>query len=194
MKTIHRSILLCSILLLSACSGNKTSIAEENQNPLTASRYGDELADRLANLIIINASGATTEPMKSVILKGIDDAKEIAENARIQQSKGMMGALLSMEEHVTGYALLLKGKLYLSSDFEIAPGPNLHVYLSQTIDPREGTFPDATAVDLGEIQAIEGAQEYTASLKGSDSLYRTIAFFDPTLKRLYAFGQLSQKK
>ncbi len=194
MTTLQRSLLLISLIALSACSRNETSIDAQNKNPLTASRYGDELADRLANLIIINASGATTEPMKSMILKRIDEAKELAEDARMQQAKGMMGALLSMEEDVSGYALLLKGTLYLSSDFEIAPGPNLHVYLSQAIDPREGTFPDETAVDLGEIQSIDGAQTYATSLKGNDALYRTIAFFDPTLKRLYAFGQLSQKK
>jgi hypothetical protein len=171
-----------------------TNISEENKNPLTASRYGDELADRLANLIISNASGATKEPMKSWILSEIDKAKMMGENARIEQRAGMMGPLLSVDESVNGFALLRNGILYLSSDFTVSPGPSLHLYLSQTIDPREGTFPDETAIDLGEIQTIYGAQTYRPTLQGEDKLYRTIALFDTTLNRLYGFGQLSQKQ
>lgn len=173
-------------LSLSACQGQKSG------NPLTDSRYGDELADTLANLII-QSDPLTKDPtMLQMINDNIAKAKDMGNSARDLMSEGMQGAIIALTQDVVGYVLTLDGTLYISSEFTTDPGLDLHVYLSEAVDPRDAHFPDPTAVDLGKLQSPYGAQSYTIASKKSPELLRTFVLYDRTLKRLYGFAQLSK--
>lgn len=187
------SILLASCIFLAACSQHSTSINIENKNPLTASRYGDELADTLANLIITRDPVIEQMGMEKEITKEISKAKMIAANAREKIAEGMLGAIISAGQDAQGYVLLVDDTLYLSSEFVSDPGPDLHIYLTEIVDPRTEVFPDQTAKDLGVIQSTYGAQIYRVpSQKNSDQL-RTLVLWDNKLKKLYGFSQLSRR-
>jgi hypothetical protein len=184
------ALLFATFVIFTACSGKTTSIIQQNENPLIASRYGDELADTMANFVIAKDPIADDEAARKLIDEGIATGKQIAEDARARQSKGLLGAILPVKGDTVGYGLLLDGTLYLSSDFSSAPGLNLHVYLTTAVDPRDAQFPDDTAVDLGTIQAVFGAQQYAVS--GNTEKLRTLVFWDATLKQLYGFAQLQK--
>jgi hypothetical protein len=177
---------LCITLSLSACSTHTSS------NPLTDSRYGDELADTLANLII-QSDPITKDPkMLQTINDNIAKAKDMGNSARDQMAEGMQGAIIALHQDVAGYILTLDGILYISSEFMTDPGLDLHVYLTETVDPRDGIFPDPTAIDLGALKTPYGAQSYRITSKKSPELLRTFVLYDKTLKRLYGFAQLSK--
>jgi len=191
MKISHLAII--STLLLAACNAG-TNISEQNQNPLVASRYGDELADRLADLIIQKDPVLEQSGMEEYIKKQIAEGKSISQDAHKKQQQGMMGAIIPMKQTVTGLALYLDDTLYFSSDFTSDPGPSLHVFLTTVVDPRDAPFPDATAINLGEIQNLYGASAYTVPHQAKPELLRTLVFFDTKLNRLYAFAQLSRQQ
>lgn len=191
MRPSSFAVLTASILLFSACG---TGIGNENRNPLTASRYGDELADRLADLIIQN-DPVTQQPGMQDYIKGqISNAKNLAADARSTQARGMMGGLIPAKQNVTGYGLYVDDVLYLSSDFDSDPGPDLHVYLTTVVDPRDVQFPDKTALDLGTVQSPYGALSYDVPHQDKPELLRTIVFYDRKLQRLYSFAQLSSHR
>lgn len=190
---ISRFVTLASLLMLTACNTG-TSISEQNQNPLVASRYGDELADRLADLIIQKDRVLEQAGMEKYVKEKIAEGKRVSQEAHDKKQQGMMGAIIPMNETVTGLALYLDDSLYLSSDFTSDPGPSLHVYLTTVVDPRDAPFPDATAIDLGEIKNFYGASTYAVPHQAKPELLRTIVFYDTKLNRLYAFGQLSRQQ
>jgi hypothetical protein len=82
--------------------------------------------------------------------------------------------------------------LYLSSDFVSKPGTNLHVYLTTVVDPRDGSFPDPTAIDLGAIQTVYGAQQFAVPKQEKPELLRTFVLWDKGFNRLYGFAQLTK--
>jgi hypothetical protein len=183
--------LLCTLALVAACTPSTTSIDQQNENPLTASRYGDELADTMANLIIRKDPVLEQPGMRESVEKGIAEGKEIGAVARQIQKQGMMGSFISVSQSVIGYALLLDKTLYLSSDFFSSPGLNLHLYLTDVVDPRDTEFPDPNAVNIGRLQAVYGAQEYVLDIEDASAL-RTAVVWDATLKQIYGFAQLSR--
>lgn len=187
------TLLLASCVLLTACGQRGTSISIENENPLTASRYGDELADTLANLIITKDPVIQQQGMEKEITKEITKAKSIATDAREKIAQGMMGSILPVGQDAGGYALYVDDKLYLSSDFLADPGPDLHIYLTQAVDPREIEFPDETAIDLGVVQSVYGAQEYKVPSQKNPETLRTLVLWDNKLNKLYGFSQLSRR-
>lgn len=180
------------LLVLSACSSPGTSVADQNRNPLTASRYGDELADSMANLIIMEDPAAQDPALRTLIESEIARGKSIGEDARAIQSKGWLGGLIGIKGQVSGYVLYLPNELYLSSDFMTTPGPSLHAYLSTTIDPRDAAFPDPSAVDIGSLQAAYGAQTYSVPAQQEPGQFRTFVIYDTRLKMIYGFAQLSR--
>ncbi len=186
------ALLFAALIAITACSPKTTSINQQNENPLVASRYGDELADTMANFVIAKDPIADDEATRKLIDGGIAAGKEMALKARLRQEEGLLGAILPVKGDTVGYGLLLDGTLYLSSDFSTGPGLNLHVYLTTAVDPRDGQFPDDTAVDLGTIQAAYGAQQY--AVRGDTEKLRTLVFWDATLKQLYGFAQLQKTK
>lgn len=181
------------LLALSACSSAGTSVAEQNRNPLTASRYGDELADSMANLIIMEDPAAKDPDVRKIIESEIARGKSIAEDARDIQSKGWLGGLIGIKGQVSGYVLYLPDELYLSSDFMTTPGSSLRAYLTTTIDPRDAVFPDPTALDIGSLQASYGAQAYRVPAQQEPGKFRTFVIYDTRLKMIYGFAQLSRR-
>ena len=187
-------VLATASLALAGCGGSfNTSIELENENPLVASRYGDELADAAANLIIQNDPIMKEPGMQEQINKEIVRGKQIGQDARERMSMGMQGAIIPLNDNVAGTALYLDDVLYFSSDFYCRPGVTVHVYLTTVVDPRDGTFPDATAIDLGPLQYNFGAQRYAVPHQSKPELMRSLAIYDKTLKRLYALSQLSKQ-
>ncbi len=184
--------LLAFTFLLTACgSVSRTSIEEQNRNPFTASRYGDELADTMANLIIVDDPILKEEGMRERIQEVIEEGKAIADEAREEMSGMMEGVFISLGQETAGRVLHDGEVLFLSSDFETDPGPSLHLYLTTAVDPRDLEFPDPTAIDLGETQSVYGAQTYDLPAIEDPRLYRTAVLWDSDLKRLWAFAQLA---
>lgn len=182
------------LLTLTACTPGQTSISEQNTNPLTASRYGDELADGMANLIIENDPVISDPEMREIVEEEIERGKDIAAAAREIQSEGMMGVIIGIKAPTTGFALYHENTLYLSSDFSTAPGASVRAYLTTAVDPRDTTdFPDATAVDLGVLQAAYGPQQYAVPSQKEEGKLRTFVLYDTKLNIIYGFAQLSKR-
>ncbi len=198
MPTMKHSPLVLSAaflatLSLSACGSQAgTTIAEENQNPLVASRYGDELADSMANLVIQNDEIIKDPIARSAIDAQITFGKQLGTDARQVQAQGMKGTLIPIKMEMAGDALYVSDMLFLASDFSTKPGPELHVLLSTAVDPRDIAFPDPSVIDLGVIQSIYGAQQYRVPHQKNPMLYRTLVLFDRKLSRIYGFAQLSK--
>lgn len=188
------SAILLFSLLLAACGSTAlhTSIDEQNKNPLTASRYGDELADTMANIVINNDPILQQAGVRAVIDAEIARGKETSNRARETQARGMKGALIPIKEEIDGFVLYVDDTLFLSSDFDTKPGPELHAYLTTGVDPRDVPFPEKMSIDLGMIQNIFGAQQYSVPHQDKRELYRTFVLYDKKLGRLYGFAQLSK--
>lgn len=194
MRILPFVLTLSVALLLSACGApqESTSIKRENENPLVASRYGDELADAMANYIIAGDPVTKDSRTKSLLEKEINRGKDIADAARARQRQGLMGVILQMKQEAFGVVLVLDNTLYVSSDFVATPGPSVHVYLTEVVDPRDTVFPDPSAIDLGEVQSVYGAQQYALPKREHPERLRTFVLYDTTLKEIYAFAQLEK--
>ncbi len=174
-------------ILFTACMHGGSS-----DNPLVESRRAEGLADTLANLIIQKDPITKEKGMIEKINNEIAATKTHLIEVQEQMSTGFRGAILSIQEDAHGYVLYLDDTLYFSSDFDADPGINLHAYLTTSVDPREGKFPDTTALDLGKMSIPYGAQSFAVPHQKRPELYRTFVLFDITLKRLYGFAQLSR--
>lgn len=162
------------------------------QNPLFAERYAEELVDVLTELEIIQDPVLEKENAKDKIASLKTDWLAIARDARASQRNGLLGDLLSMGAFTKGETLLTPTTLYFGPTLEVAPGPSLHVYLSEHIDPRDVEFPDASAIDLGVLPVPYGATALQLPKDIGDIIrFRTVVLWDVTLNRLYGFAQLS---
>jgi len=187
-----RLLLLLPVLLLGACSRGEISTETKAllENPLYAEWYYNDIVDDLTTLAIRN------DPMlKDAARKAAADAarKEAAEKSREvvqQRQKGRLGQFRGPEQIVEGKALLLGDTLFFGPDFLSIPGPELHVYLSEMLDPREAAFPDASVLDLGLLKSPYESQNYTIVEPKDLTNYRTVVLWDTKLRRLYAFAQL----
>ncbi|HEX9809513.1 MAG TPA: DM13 domain-containing protein [Alphaproteobacteria bacterium] len=77
-----------------------------------------------------------------------------------------------------GRATLFQDLVHLESDFEVGPGPRFHVYLSPRADvKRSADFDEARSLDLGQIKAFKGSQNYPIP-DGTDlSRYKSIVIW-----------------
>lgn len=189
MKHSH-ALVLISVALFAGC-GQK-QLAPEN-NTLLQSQRLEELADTLANIIITQEPASKDDAMREMITKEIAKAKEALAVEQAAQKNGLSGPFLSVMEAVQGNVLLQNGTLYFSSDFYSRPGVSLHLYLTTAVDPRDVTFPDVSAVDLGEITYPFGPMAFAVQGKNAENM-RTAVLWDTKLKRLYGFAQLSVRK
>lgn len=195
MSYIFPRLLITStmLVLLSACSGSsQTSIKEENRNPLTASRYGDELADTMANMVIQDDPAAKDPAMRTIIDAQIELGKKLGDDARMKHQEGMKGGFVQIRAEVIGYVLYVDDTMFFSPDFMTEPGADLRVLHTTVVDPRDVKFPDPTSIDLGALQSVYGPQQYSVPHQEKPELYRTLVLFDNKLKRIYGFVQLSK--
>lgn len=190
-----KRLLIVLPLLLAACA--KESVTEplqsRVQNPLYAERYYDTLVDRMVELDIQNDPLLEDDGKRSLVHRTRLDALEKAKDATRKQHEGTMGTMIGIKEFARGEVLFLDSTLYLSPDFETAPGPELHMLLTTVVDPRDTpVFPDPTSKDLGRIESAYGAQAYAVPPVEKPTLYRTLVLYDTKLGRIYSFAQLEK--
>jgi hypothetical protein len=192
---MKKLLLLSAIsLLLVGCASKEQSLADELLNPLFAVQYGDALAENLANLIINKDPLVEEKGIEEKIQKEIASAKVISRVGKERQNSGMWGNFVSEDDMVSGLALSLENTLYVSPDFDLRPLPQTHIYLTTVVDPRDVTFPDTSALDLGPIHSSFGAQTYAITGQNDASTFRTAVLFDPGFKKILGFAQLSKKE
>lgn len=185
---------LASVLALASCSSAPVSDDTEAslKNPLYAERYYEDRMIHMANLIIQNDTLIEDPNMRTLIDDLRLKAQDAAQEANALQNQGVAGRIVSDEGYAMGEALLLQTTLYLSTDFSVAPAPDLRVYLSNVTDPRDGTFPDETALELGMLKNAYGPQSYEvpALEDGTAPSFATFVLWDATFDRVYGFAQL----
>lgn len=188
----HSHILFVATLVaLAGCAGTTDN---RSQNRLLRIQRAEELADTLAN-IIIEQDPITKDPATmEMITKEIARAKQALAAEQSAQSTAMSGPFLSMQESVQGWALMQDGALHLSSDFHSRPGIDLRIYLTTAVDPRDVTFPDVSAVDLGSIDYPYGPLILQIPSGSATEKLRTAVVWDARLKRLHGFAQLSVRQ
>jgi hypothetical protein len=192
---MRRLLIVASIAALASCSSQTRSLDDALENPLMAAEYGDQLAITLANLIISKDPIVQQDGMEAIIQREIASAKSIAKIGKEIANQGMRGTLVAQHEseQSDGEATYVNDTLYFSPSFYVSPGPALHVYLTQEVIPEEGKFPNDTSINLGKIQSPYGVQQYGVPRQDKPELYRTLVIYDTTLKRIFAFAQLSKR-
>ncbi len=193
MKKTILPLLLASLFLTSCGETSqgfqKTNIRWEQlmKNTLYAEQYWDDLTNRMVDLQMAGEK----DPVKSTL---IDEVRKMAlQNSKAEGKKrreGKIGAFVPGQENAQGHALLHANLLDLSTDFSTSPGPSLKIYLSTVVDPREGSFPDDTAIELDRLVSPYGSQQYTLPDDTDTAELRTVVLYDNRLNRIYGFAQL----
>ena len=174
-----------------ASQGGGISLEQRLKNPLYLERYAETMVDRMADMAIQDDPILEDAGKQKIIEETKRVWLEKSKEARELQREGPHGFFVAINEYVAGEALYLNDMLYLSTTFETFPGPNLHLYLSTEIDPRDIEFPDEGAVDLGQLSTAYADQEYAVPPVEDVNIYRTVVLWDATLERLYGFAQLN---
>lgn len=189
------SALLASVTLLAACTSEPVRTSENLEtlleNPLYAERYFKDLVTTMVDMEIHEQRMLTGSGLEATVVRAKERALERAKMAEAQTREGLIGSFVPAKEEPIGQVLLLGTKLYMGSDFSTEPGPNLHVYLSTLIDPRDITFPDEAALHLGPLKNAYGAQNYDVTTTQDAKTFRTVVLYDQALKRVYGFAQIS---
>ena len=189
---------LLPLLALFAVVGCATSVDTSNPisfdkmmtNPLYAQRYWEDLTETMVNIQINKDKDIVGNQQKLAAVDTLRrNALEKAQTISLLMHGGKEGQFLTIKEQTNGSVLLLNNILYFSPDFETIPGSSLHLYLTQSVDPRNGSFPDKTSTDLGKLASPYGAQQYPVPGKNVTAL-RTAVLYDTDLSRIYGFVQL----
>ncbi|MEK7591434.1 MAG: DM13 domain-containing protein [Patescibacteria group bacterium] len=183
-------------LLLVACKGTPPgsgiSLEQRLENPLFAEVYYDVLLDRMVELDIQDDPILKDEDKAEIVEDTRRNALAKAKVANTKQREGMMGNFVPITEETKGEALFVDSTLYFGPTFEANPGPSVHVLLTTVVDPREGTFPDETVIDIGPLESPFGAQAIMVPAMEDASKYRTVVLWDTELERIHGFAQLSK--
>jgi len=198
---MKRLIALSTVALaLSACGNGvglpskDTSLKDQLRNPLYAEFYYQDFVETLVSLSLQDDPILEKPGVRASVDRARVRALEHANLAEEAQDEGRRGSFISDRLWVEGEALLLDGVLYLGPTFNSAPGPELSMYLTTTIDPRDGDFPDETAVKLGTVKNQYGAHAYVVPVdtpRSGTGALRTAVLWDDELGMLYGFAQLS---
>ncbi len=178
-------------LVLAACSGAPSArTADPLQNPLVAKQHFDDLGQVMVDILMNDQAELAKDGARKSYVEQLKDqatARSKQETAKILT--GRSGTFLPAKQAVAGTALLLDGTLYVGVDFATDPGPALRLMLTKAVDPRDVTFPDASALNLGLLRAEFGAQSYAVPKEGE---YNAAVLYDTRLKRIYGFAQLGK--
>ncbi len=194
MNTSLQTLLATGCLLtLTACTAPMSrNLQTRLENPLFAERYAEELLDSLSDVYIREEPVLKDETKKANIEQALSYWRSVAADARIKERKGLIGSLTSVLEDTSGHVLLDEKTLWFGTNFLGTPGINLRVMLSTGVDPREGEFPDADAVDLGQLQSPYSDQSFSLpEMKVPWDSYRTVVLWDASAGRLHGFAQMS---
>ncbi len=179
--------------LLVACSaGTQPTVDSLLRNPLYAEQYSDDLVERMVQLTLNNDPVLQDPHMAALVNDTRTTWLETTTEARQKQRTGSQGNFVSVGEPVQGQVLLLGRTLYFGPFFTVAPGVEVHLYLTTVTDPRDQAFPDDTAMDAGALASPYGAQQYSVPGGGDLAAYRTVVLYDAALQRILAFAQLSK--
>ncbi len=180
-------------LTLTGCATTQYTPDQEAllSNPLYAEIHAENMVDTLVELEIYADPVLEDEAIKRFADKTKEQWLKVAKAARAAQNEGQKGIFIPMKEYVEGEVLYTNNNLHFSTFFSSMPGPSLHVFLSKSVDPREGEFPDASALDLGEMTAPYGAQTFAVPEVENPLEYRTVTLWDTELNRLYGFAQIA---
>lgn len=179
-------------LALAGCAATPVSVEDLLKNPLFAERYAESTVDRLVELDIAKDPVLEDPAKKEYVETQRKHWLEVAREAREAQREGMEGNLVLINDYAKGDFLYINGSLYAGTLFEIDPLPGLHMYLTTVVDPRDVTFPDETAMDLGPVKTAYGAHAYDVPKVENPLLYRTVVLWDSELGRLHSFAQLNK--
>lgn len=183
---------LALTLALVGCSGGSYADTDLLKNPLYAEYYYDDLVETMVSIELNDPKAAKDDRKKKILDDVRRDGLKKAQEANDAQDGGTKGNFIQANEFTQGEALYVNGVLYFSPDFIVAPGPELHVYLSKVADPRDAeAFPTIEDIDLGLLRSPYGPQEY-ATPELDHAAYRTVVIYDALLKHPYAFAQLSE--
>jgi hypothetical protein len=181
--------LLAAALLLAACGAPARYPSPQTleRNPLFVYARASLLVQHLTDIEIAGkaASGSLATYKQA--------AMRAAQDAQADMSAGWLGTFVPAADDVMGSALLLPGTLFIGPSFVMPPTPVPHVYVSGVVDPRDGDFPDATAVDLGPLPSPFGAMVFPLPAGTAvDGTLRTVVIYDQALDRLVGFAQLEK--
>ncbi|MFA7681492.1 MAG: hypothetical protein WCX61_00510 [Candidatus Peribacteraceae bacterium] len=197
----YRVALFASVLLLAGCTSTSSSTThpyqmttdERLQNPIYAEAYAEHMVDRMTELFIQQNPLIEDDSKRRIAETTKDEWLARARTERARQKEGRLGNFVEVDEYARGPVILLDGILYFGLSFETEPGPGLHVFLTNALDPRDVEFPDETSVDLGLLLSPFDAQYYVVPpVEDSAPQLRTVVLWDTKLERLYGFAQLSK--
>ena len=182
------------LVTLAGCSqgqsGHGQSFEENMQNPLFAELYYTQLVDRLAELQIQDDASLKdqriTDRVNAEKLSSLKKAQDLREYLKT----GLSADFIPIKEQIQGSVFTKDGMVFFSPDFISNPGIDLHVVLTNAVDPRDVEFPDKDSIDLGRLQSTFGAQQFTIPQNKQKVLFRTVVLYDIITKRIYAFAQL----
>jgi len=189
MKPFRIALFATLTLAVAGCNSAAPSAETGMQNPLVAERYWSDLVDRMVE-IQLHADPAQDAAAVAAADEVRRDALAKQQEASALKRNGKLGSFIAMKEATEGWALLMPTTLFLSSDFVTYPGPSLHVYLSTSVDPRDGQFPADTDTDLGLLPTPYGEQAIVLPAGFKTDAIRSVVLYDTTLKRLYGFAQI----
>lgn len=186
-------------ILLAGCGyglpRQDSALQDQLRNPLYAEYYYNDLTDQMISIALRDDPMMSDAAKRNVIDRTRTRALEHAQYAEETEAKGAFGIFLSDTDSVVGDALLLDGVLYIGPTFDAAPSPSQSLYLSAAVDPREGTFPDPSAVRVGGLKNQYGAQAFDVSTltpAAGTGAFRTAVLWDEELEMVYGFAQLSE--
>lgn len=77
-----------------------------------------------------------------------------------------------------GTATVFSDLVHLEEDFEVGPGPKYHVFLSPKADIKEtADFDESASLDLGQIKAFKGSQNYPVPAGTELAGYKSIVIW-----------------
>ncbi len=186
-------LLTLSALLLTACGTTTGALQKDNlKNPLYAAQYYADLTERMVNLELQKDPVTKDARKKAIIDQTRKNGVANEQRAASVKAQGQEGTFVSDSGLVRGEVLLLKHTLFFGVDFAAVPGPELHVFVSTVLDPRDVRFPDSTAVDLGPLPDVFGAQSMSIAETADLSKMRSAVLHDVKLGQMYGFAQLSK--
>ena len=192
---MRTTILIALTILLTGCqTGSGTTQPTTKfllENPLYAERYAEALVDAMVELDIQDHPLLEDKKKKSLVDDTRKEWLQKSKDARSLQRDGLVGSFIETEEYTYGEALYLNNILYFGPAFVVTPGPNVHVYLTKVVDPRDIVFPDESSIHLGEVISAFGAQQYNVPVVEEPLVYRTVVLWDTQLERILGFAQLS---
>lgn len=180
------------VLILAGCTSTATNVTTQQalQNPLFAERYAEEILDRFTTLEINLSPEFEDEAMRAAIEDERTKWRKIAREASSKRADGRYGSFNRVTEtdYVVGGVLLHNNTVYLSTDFEAYPSPQLGLYFSTAVDPREIDFPAEGSEKFATIDVPYGMQSFAVSTVPEG--LRTVVLYDELLGRIVGFAQL----